>query len=191
MGLPLITRTEYKEYVGINSSNEDAIIDSLVPRVSELVKTYCRRSFVDYVSTNKTEVVNGGYGSSLFLKEFPLIEVVSFSQSSDYGQTYTALTANTDFAVDLEDDRIQSLSELGFPKVINGYRIVYKAGYQELPEDLKLAVMDLITYYRKNDMAVHSPKAPGTNSVQVEYITTSAFPAHIRRILDLYKGSWD
>ncbi len=191
MGLPLITRAEYKAYVSISSPNSDAIIDALIPKVSELVKNYCRRTFVDYVNDNKTQVSNGGYGSSLFVKEYPILTVSEVGYSVDYGQNYVPLAEFTDYVVDWENDCILSLSVDGFPKLTNGYQIIYTAGYESIPDDLKLAVMDLLTYYIKNDMAVHSPKAPGTNSVQVEYITTSALPAHIRRVLDLYKGTWD
>ena len=111
--------------------------------------------------------------------------------SLDYGQTYEALVEFTDFVIDRENDAVMSLESAGFTKLINGYQITYTAGYEAIPQDLKLAIMDLVTYYVKNDMAVHSPKAPGTNAVQVEYITTSALPAHIRRVLDMYKGTWD
>lgn len=192
MGLPLVTRSEYKNYVGITSPNSDATIDALIPKISEFVKTYCRRTFVDYVSDAKVETTNGGYGANIYLKEGPIIAVSSVDYSSDYGQTYTSLTEFVDYVVDIENDCITSLSSTGeFTKAINGYQITYTAGYETLPADLKLAIFDLITYYIKNDTAVHSPKAPGTNSVQIEYITSSALPAHIRRILDLYKWSWD
>ena len=191
MGLDLITKAEYKAYVGISSTNSDDIIDAIIPKVSELVKTYCRRTFIDYVNDNKVETTAGGYGSKVFLKEFPVLSVISVDYSEDYGQTYTSLVEFTDYVVDVEDGAIQCLWETGWTKLTNAYQITYTAGYEELPEDLKLAVFDLVTYYIKNDMAVHSPKAPGTNSVQIEYITSSALPAHIRRVLDLYKESWD
>ena len=190
MGLSLVTKEEYKSYVGINSTNSDDVIDAIIPKVSNYVKTYCRRTFIDYVDDYKVEATNAGYGSAIVLKEYPLLSVSSVDYSEDYGQTYTSLVEFTDYIVDLEEGNIVSLSD-DFPKVLNGYQITYTAGYEELPEDLKLAILDLITYYIKNDMAVHSPKAPGTNSVQVEYITSSALPAHIRRVLDLYKASWD
>ena len=191
MGLPLITRAEYKSYVGITSDNSDTIIDALIPKVSELVKTYCRRTFVDYVNDAKVETINGGYGTRIFLKEYPILSVSSVDYSSDYGQNYTSLVEFTDYALDIENGQLVELTGNGFLEAINGYQITYTAGYETIPADLKLAVMDLMTYYIKNDMSVHSPKAPGTNSVQVEYITTSALPAHIRRVLDLYKASWD
>ena len=190
MGLPLITKKEYKDYVGISSTNSDTIIDAIIPNVSQFVKSYCRRTFIDYVNDSKVETTSGGYGDRIHLQEYPLISVSSVDYSEDYGQTYTSFVEYTDYAVDVETGEIVSL--LGdFTKLINGYQITYTAGYEEVPEDLKLAVMDLVTYYIKNDMAVHSPKAPGTNSVQVEYITTSALPAHIRRVLDMYRASWD
>jgi hypothetical protein len=190
MGLPLITRKEYKDYVGITSTNSDTVIDAIIPKVSEFVKTYCRRTFIDYVNDNKVETTAGGYGEKIHLSEYPILSISSVDYSTDYGQTYTSLVEYTDYVVDIEDGSIVSLSG-DFPKLYNAYQITYTAGYESIPEDLKLAVMDLVTYYVKNDMAVHSPKAPGTNSVQVEYITTSALPAHIRRVLDMYKASWD
>lgn len=192
MGLPLITRAEYKAYVGITSPNSDTVIDALIPKVSELVKNYCRRTFIDYVNDAKVETTSGGYGENLLLAEYPVISVTSVGWSEDYGQNYTDLVEFTDYVVEVEKGYIVALSASGeWDKCLNGYQVTYTAGYETLPEDLKLAVMDLVTYYIKNDASVHSPKAPGTNSVQIEYITSSAFPAHIKRVLDLYRASWD
>ena len=44
----LITLDEYKEYEGLTSSNEDLRLEKLIPSVSQLVKTYCANSIVDY-----------------------------------------------------------------------------------------------------------------------------------------------
>ncbi len=192
MGLPLITRAEYKAYVGITSPNSDTVIDALIPKVSALVKNYCRRTFIDYVNDAKVETTSGGYGENLLLEEYPVLSVSSVGWSVDYGQNYTDLVEFTDYVVEVEKGYIVALSASGeWDKCLNGYQVTYTAGYETLPEDLKLAVMDLVTYYIKNDASVHSPKAPGTNSVQIEYITSSAFPAHIKRVLDLYRASWD
>jgi hypothetical protein len=38
MGLPLVTRAEYKAYMGISSTSSDVAIDALIPKVSELVR---------------------------------------------------------------------------------------------------------------------------------------------------------
>lgn len=188
MGLPLITRAEYKAYLGINSANQDAIIDVLIPKVSALVKTICRRTFVDYVDDPKQEIHSNGY-PFLVTKDSPILEVVSLSYSSDAGKTYSTLENYVDYVLDTDTDTIALLNP-NYTRKINGYKVVYKAGFVELPEELRLAVYDLISYYLKNDMAVHSSKAPGTNSVQIEYVVTTNLPAHIKRILDQFKADY-
>jgi len=187
MGADLITKAEYKAYKSLSTPNHDAEIDALIPKVSELVKTYCSRSFVDYVTTPKVEHFNGG-DDVLILAECPVISVDSVEFSLDYGQTYTTIDEYIDWVQD--DGYIVSTSMHGFSKQLRGYRVTYKAGYTSIPADLKLAIMDLVSYYRQNDAAIHSTKAPGTNSVQIEYISTTALPAHIRRILDLYRADY-
>ena len=54
----LITLAEYKESEGISSPKEDLRLNSLIPSVSQLVKTYCGNSLVDFYSSNKTETFN-------------------------------------------------------------------------------------------------------------------------------------
>ena len=187
MGKSLVTKAEYKDYAGISSTNSDAEIDSLIPKVSELVKNYCRRTFVDHIDDVKTEVFDGGF-DTILLGESPVVQVVSVQVSSDYGKTYTNMVNYTDWVAG--DDAVISLGPKGFPKLIRGYRVRYFAGYEELPADLKLAAMDLITYYMKSSSAVHSTKPISPNTHQIEYIQGSTFPSHIRRVLDLYKANW-
>lgn len=187
MGKNLVTKAEYKAYAGINSTTQDSEIDSLIPKVSQLVKSYCRASFVDYVDETKTEVFDGGF-SEILLTEAPLIQILSVSSSDDYGQTYTKLVKYTDW-VDI-GDTILSLSPNGFMPKIKGYKVTYNAGYEVIPDDLKLATLDLIQYYLKNSSAVHSTRQTTPNTMQVEYLSGSQFPAHIRRVLDMYKQNY-
>lgn len=189
MGLPLITLAEYKAYEGITNPNQDTEITAIIPKVSELVKNYCRRSFIDYIDETKVELFTGG--DVLYLKEFPVASISSIEVSTDYGKTYSSLVEYTDWALDKINDAIVPLNTLKtFPELVNGYRISYTGGFETIPEDLKLAVMDLLTYYMKNDGAIHSPKAPGSNNVQIEYISTTNLPAHIKRVLDLYVADY-
>jgi hypothetical protein len=190
MGANLVTLAEYKAYAGITSTNSDTEINAIIPKVSQLVKTICRRTFVDYVNDSKEEIFTGGW-SKLFLKEYPILAIDSVEASTDYGQTYTELIEFTDYVLDREDEAITCIYANEFPKYVNGYKVTYTGGYETLPDDLKIAVLDLVTYYIKNDMSVHSPKAPGTNSVQIEYVTNANLPAHIMRVLYLYMGSYN
>jgi len=208
MGLPLVTRAEYKAYQGISSTTSDVAIDTLITKVSELVKSICRRSFVDYVDEAKVEYSEGG-SSTIELTETPIITVSSLEYSSDYGANYSTLTEYTNYVLSKTQNNLRpilvvspppevigyipygSRSNPIFPEAINGYRITYTAGYETLPEDLKLAVLDLIAYYIKNDSAVHTHKLAQPNTMQVEYITSTNLPAHIKRILDLYTASYN
>ena len=214
MGLSLVTRAEYKAYAGISSTSSDAVLDSLIPKVSELVKSICRRTFVDYVGDSKIEYTDGG-GKTIELSEFPVIAVNSVEVSTDYGATYTTLTEFTDYVFAKSKNNIRPLpistaldsnsnldstawrgsyvnkSDLIFQELINGYRVTYNAGYEILPGDLKLAIFDLIAFYIRNDSAVHSTKSVSPNTMQIEYVSSTNLPAHIKRVLDLYTVSYD
>jgi hypothetical protein len=209
MGLSLVTLAEYKAYVGITSTTQDVSINSLIPAVSNLVKLICRRTFVDYVDTMKVEVFKGG--PVLNVAETPLIAVSTLEYSLDYGTTYTELVEFTDFAIDQETSQIVPIKAMNyypdyyagtgttlrynpspeFPKRINGYRVTYTAGYETIPYDLKMAVMDLISYQLKGDAAVKSQKPVGSNTMQIEYILNTHLPAHIKRVLDQYTESYN
>jgi hypothetical protein len=185
MGLNLITRQEYKTYAAISSTNYDQEIDSLIKKTSALVKNYCRRTFVDYYSDPLQEISNGGY-REIILKETPLVQVLGVEQSQDFGRTYQPY----EHWVQSGDLLVATNHQGVFPPLVNGYRINYFAGFETVPEDLKLALLDLVNYYRKNDAAVHSNKAPSLQGTNVEYIKNASFPAHIRRVLDLYVADY-
>lgn len=189
MGLNLITKAEYKAYAGINSTNSDAEIDSLIPKVSEFTKQYCRRTFIDYYNDEKIELFTGG--SIFYLKEFPVDKILLVEYSNDYGQNYQELTEFQDWVLDVKQDAILPINTTKeFPEAINGYKVMYTGGYEAVPQDLKLAVMDLVTFYMKNEGSIHNTKTPTSNSMQVEYITNTNLPAHIKRVLDLYVADY-
>ena len=187
MSYDLITKAEYKTYAGITSTNSDALITFLIPKVSDFVKTYCRRRFVEWVDDAKTEVFSGNF-PSFVLAETPVLDVSLVEYSTDYGQTWTAYTEFTDWVLD--GDVVVPIGYSRWPKQIRGYRVTYTAGYETIPGDLKLAVLDLLMYYLKQNSAVHSSKAPGTDKVQIEYISTTSIPANIRRVLDQYVSDY-
>ena len=71
--------------------------------------------------------------------------------------------------------------------MLNGYRITYTGGYETVPNDIKLAALDLIIYYITSDMSIKSTRNVGANNTSIEYVTTASLPSHIRRVLDLYR----
>lgn len=185
MGLDLCTLAEVKAYAGITSTNQDALIKQLIPQVSGYVKDYCNRTFIDYVNDADVKVFTGG-DAYIYLPEAPTIAVSSFEYSNDYGKTYTSLTEYTDYVLDLQYDRLQVLGQPCFPAYPNGYKVTYTAGFETLPEQVKLATLDSVLYYLKSDMSVKSPASIGRNTTAIEYITNGKLPSHIARVLDFW-----
>lgn len=185
----LITKLEYKKYLGLTTTTKDVEIDLLIPMVSKLVKTYCRRTFVDYYFEPKFEYFDGAGLTHIILEETPINQVVEVARSTDYGQNWTALTEYTDWVS--TGYGVRSLDQLrGFYELVNGYRITYTGGYELVPDDLKLAVMDLIEYYMKNNSAVHVNRDIAPNTTQIQYVQSTQFPSHIKRVLDQYVADY-
>ena len=104
----LITTKNYKDYMKIEHNKDDAKLDILVASISQLVKTYCGNSIVDYYSSSKTEYfdIDDTLTSEVFVTESPLNAVSAVSERDSIADSYTTLTANDDYYVDTEHDRI-------------------------------------------------------------------------------------
>jgi hypothetical protein len=191
MGLDLVTLAEYKTYANILGTSQDAAISAMIPRISNLVKSICRRTFVDYVDDPRVEVFRGGH-EKIHLSESPLLALQSLEFSEDYGSTYIALVEFTDYVVDVEDSSVEFITDpYKSYKRVNAFKATYTAGYEVLPPDLKLAVMDALMHQIRNDGAIHSTAGIGSNSAQIEYLTNAQLPAHIRRVLQLYSDNYN
>ena len=190
----LITLEDYKEAEGISTPKDDLKLSALIPSVSALVKTYCGTSFVDYYTSNKIETFSINWNTNLVqLTETPLVSIVSVEERDDYSSSYTTVPA-TEYFMDASVDGVYRVSTIGGAKMWPGgpasVKITYKAGYSECPADLQLAVIDLITYYMKDEHKARQTIAGASiqNSASSSQRNNVAFPDHIKRVLDLYKN---
>lgn len=190
----LIDIDTYKVSENIQSTKEDSRITSLIASVSALVKTYCGSSIVDHYSSNKVETFNINWATNLVqLTESPLVSIVSVEERDDYSSSYTTVPA-TEYFADTTLDVIYRVSTQGGKKNWPGgpaaVKITYKAGYAECPADLQLAVIDLITYYMKDEHKARQTIAGASiqNNSSSSQRNNVAFPDHIKRVLDLYKN---
>ena len=159
----LVTLQQYKDFAGLTSIKNDARINVVIDQVSQLVKTYCGSTIIDYASTNKVEYKNikDSIVDTIILDESPLIQVVSVQERTSQADAYvTLITENSDssgkyeYVVDDESDSITRTNSTGnkyWAKGMKSVKVTYKAGYTSTPEDLKLAVFDLIKYYMKDE----------------------------------------
>ena len=187
----LITIDEYKTYKGINSDNDDPIISLLIGSVTSFVKEYTGRKLIDYAHIDLTEYFDALNYDVYYPKEFPLQSVTSLEFSTDGGVTYTALVEDTDFFVDTQEDAI--ISNTGFSGFGIGTiahksgKLVYQGGYDKTPNDLKLACMDLVHFYRKEEYSMSKAMQGASVDNPVVILNGSQLPPHIRRVLDLYR----
>ena len=185
----LVTITAYKGFRGITNTTDDTRLNVIVPSVSNLVKTYCGRSFIDYYSSDKVQEFSIKWPQNVvFLSEIPLVSITSVeeyknqSEQADY-QTLTSTQYEYDTNLDAVY-RIEGGARKDFPMGINSVKVTYKGGYSSLPEDLKLAVIDLITYYLKEE---HKPEKNHSSFTIRNNNAEPDFPDHIKRVLDLYR----
>ena len=189
----LVTVQDYKDAEGLTGAKDDDRLNILVPQISELVKKYCGTSFVDFFSSDKTETFNVTEDTSVIIvSESPLISVTSVKERGSPTESYTTLTVNEDYYVDTTFDAVRRIVGNGtknYQKGFGAVQIAYRSGYSAVPSDLKLAVMDLVTYYLRDE---HTSRRSlqgatldnqGTSSVR----NNTDFPDHIKRVLDLYR----
>lgn len=200
MAADLITLEAYKEYKGVTNPDKDGKRQLLISLASKLVKNYCSRTFVDYIVDDKVEYFDART-SEIVLSEWPVISVTHVKTSEDGGITQTTLTEDdTDaegYFVDLENSKVFTQIEgLNFLTTINhpfrSLEVSYNAGYTEdgvtpeVPLDLRLAMFDLVVYYEDNEKALNKTMASATIDNPLP-VLSSDFPAHIKRILNLYR----
>ena len=188
----LITLQEYKDSLGITSPKDDYKTDGIIESVSQLVKTYCANSFVDFYTVPKVEFFDFEYSlNTIFLTEGPIVNIVSVEERTSISDSFITLTEDLDYYVKTETDSIIRIGTSGTNKAWafgpRTVRVTYTAGYEFCPYDLRLAVIDLVTYYLKDE---HKERRTlSSASVQNASASNSsvAFPDHIKRVLDLYK----
>ena len=200
----LIELFDYKTSQNITGTKDDARLDSLIASVSQLVKTYCGNSIVDFYSTaadgeaannTKTETLSINWASNIVqLTETPLVAVHSVKERESLNLDYKTLEVNKDYYVDTATDSIYRVNSNGtsknWPNGPGAVEVLYNAGYASCPEDLKLAVIDLVTYYHKDEHKARQTIAGASiqNQGSTSQRNNVAFPDHIKRVLDLYKN---
>lgn len=195
--MALITLDDYKLFEGINSTKNDDQLEALLESSSALIETYCNTKFNAYsASPGVTDIFDVQWDTHVVqLQHSPVISITSVQERLAYNEAYTTLL-NTggkyEWYFDSISDSIIRTNDSGsygiWPKGVGAVKIIYTAGYTTLPEDLKLALVDLVTYYFKDEHRV--TRSLGTASTQNQVtssIRDASFPDNIKRVLDLYR----
>lgn len=191
----LVTLQEYKEYKGQKNPEDDSKRLTIISAVSALVETYCDRKFKSYYTYPAVEYYSA-LNTELYLRNFPVVEVVSVELSINGGVSYDPLIEadpeGLGYLVNLEEGILYTQNPRRpfayiVQRAFNSLKVTYRAGYETLPLDLKLAVMDLVHYYEK-EQQVPSKSLMSANVENAIPYDSIQFPAHIARILNMYRA---
>lgn len=156
----LTTLDQFKDFLGLTSTDEDAQLRAILDSVEQAVESWCRRKFK---SATYTEYHDGHGQKLLILEHRPLTEITGVWVDSQgyYGHGANAFagatdewTLGTDFVPKRLDESesngslLVALKGLGlgsgyWPLGEGNIKVTYTAGYAAIPEDLILAVHQL------------------------------------------------
>lgn len=150
MPLTLTTLEEFKAHLGTTSDCEDERLSQLLEGVEAAVETYCGRKFA---AAQATEYYDGHGRSLLDLRRRPVTAVASvhvdalgyYGQGPDAFADDTALVVGADFVLRRTDASegnggLLMAIKRPWPVGSGNIKVVYTAGYDPIPADLKLAV---------------------------------------------------
>ena len=111
--------------------------------------------FFRFYSSDNTEFFTKNFSTHIVeLGESPIVSITTVGERNSPTDDYTTLTENSDWVLDSTTDSIFRVSGSVYKNWETGpnaVKVVYRAGYSALPQDLRLAVVDLIMYYHKNE----------------------------------------
>lgn len=139
----LTTLTAVREALKLpaGSTGDDAYLTNLIVRVSAYVKTLTGRSLNQ---TTVTRVYDGTGGSTLDLRDRPIISVTSIHESVDHLFDSTTLVDSADYYVNLRDGLVRRSPGGAWLPWEDSIQAVFVAGYTSIPSDLEHRVIQTV-----------------------------------------------
>lgn len=176
----LITVASAKEHLGITATTWDAVLQTLVTRVSGMVERYCDRTFA---STAYTEDYDGDGSEVLLTRQSPIVSVTSVHDDQNREFTSATLIQTTDYYVDTAKAAIKLIGGR-FSRGVGNVRVAYTAGYASTPDAVAISVADIVGLYfnRRRSGGIASQSLGGQSTSWL-----GDWPADIVAALEVYK----
>jgi len=128
MAADLVTMDDLKAWLGMRGTDDDALIQELASAASDDFKRACSQ---ELAAADYTEAIDGMGRAEVYLSEGPIISVTSVT---DGGVDLDP----SDYVVYAHPPRIR-LKTGRFSKLPQGVTVVYRAGYETIPADIRAA----------------------------------------------------
>lgn len=141
----LCALADVKTYLGIQNTNQDAVITTLITNASAMIESYCNRTFA---SAAYTETRNGTGGFRMYAAQAPITAVSSVTVD---GTPIPAAPAPSNGSLGygyVFDADLIYIRPGGYPgtftKGIQNVMLAYTAGFATIPADVNQACVELI-----------------------------------------------
>lgn len=184
----LITLEDYKLYKGMAKTDQDDKIKFLISSVSALIKAYVGHGIIDNFDEPLEETITIPYDTTtLYLNAYPVTNIISVEEI--YGGYIGGLDStisyprifNTDYAFEANAGVLTRIGS----NWSNTVKVTYNAGYEETPMEIKLAAIELVSYYL-NEEWKPTRTTQGTTMVGPAP-EAGGIPKHVAVMLDNYK----
>lgn len=171
--MPLVTLSEVKDYLKINSdSTDDGLLNTLIAACSQAIEDYCERTFTEKLYED--EEYDGSGTKYLLLGQYPVKTIASVEVD---GQ----LLDPSEYKVKKSNGTLIRTSGV-WPKGDINISVTYTAGYTEIPFPVQLACKHLVMSYFKADIASFS-----TTFGEGFVFRPEALPAQVKALVQPYK----
>lgn len=197
----LITIEEYKAFAGKTKTDDDARLTVIIPAVSNVIKAYLGTTWPEDPTAPIVEYIYMDYDTNvIYTKYWPIREIISVEETSrtTWDSTiHVPLTSNYDYYL-INDSIVRApTSPYGFstwPVSPGVVKVTYLAGTLDAygvpvdtPQDIKLAAMELTSYYLKQEYIQNRSMMGTTLST---YVDNNTMPNHIARLLANYRTNY-
>jgi len=157
----LTTLAAVKNWLNISTSNDDPLLTDLVTEISAFVENSLNRKIL---TATHTETYRGTGGSRFLLRSWPVQSIASISWAGTTIDTFVDVTDAT-YGVGTDG---RSLILVGVRMPYNDpVKVTYTAGYDTVPNDLALAVTELVgeAYTSRTHIGETSHSSSGATTV--------------------------
>ena len=180
----------FEEFLLYNEGNQyksagdsDSLIKELINYKTQEIHNYC--GVVQFKSRQYTERYDGIYSDKLFVNKTPIISISSIYDDVDWNFTSDTLIDSSNYVIDTSKKYIQLKPGYIFNCGSQNIKIIYTAGYETIPNDIKLVCIKEVTreFRRRINFDV---SAVTLNDGNISYVEKGLLKSS-KDILDKYR----
>jgi len=147
----LVTLDEVKDFYGKfgSTSQDDDLLEDIITRISTLIESYINKNIK---SRKYTEYYDGIGVSNLVTNQSPIISVDSIYSDTTWVWPSDSTIGVDDYRIHENKTHVVFLTTLS--KGSQNIKIIYTAGYDTVPEDIKQACITEVVRTHKNRQEV-------------------------------------